>query len=92
VDEVLRRTAAIELDWRDVLPDDPVGPGDEWSADCAALSRRLAAYLNSGHAGHMRVRYEQDVVHLDAACAKLYVGDGGTSATTLIAPIARAPH
>ena len=55
VDPIVRNTAGIEIDWRDIFPDELVAPGDTWKADCVALSRRLAAYLNSGKRGNMQV-------------------------------------
>lgn len=61
VDPIVRNTAGIEIDWRDIFPDDFVAPGDTWKADCVALSRRLAAYLNSGKRGKMQVRFEEVV-------------------------------
>lgn len=73
VDDLLRRTAGIEIDWRDILPDDPVAPGDVWEADAAALVKRLDAYLSTNQRGKMRVHFEAVVRHQDAECAKLYV-------------------
>jgi hypothetical protein len=69
VDPIVRNTAGIEIDWRDIFPDDFVAPGDTWKADAAALSRRLAAYLDSGQRGKMQVRFEEVV----DGKAKLYV-------------------
>jgi hypothetical protein len=69
VDPIVRATVGIEIDWRDVFPDDAVGPGDSWKADATALSRRLAAYLDSGHRAKMQVRFEEIV----DGQAKLYV-------------------
>ncbi|MHC4134562.1 MAG: hypothetical protein ACYTDU_04820 [Planctomycetota bacterium] len=61
VDPIVRNTAGIEIDWRDIFPDDAVAPGDTWTADAVALSRRLAAYLDSGKRGKMQVRFEEVV-------------------------------
>jgi hypothetical protein len=69
VDPIVRHTAGIEIDWRDIFPNDPVAPGDSWKADCVALSRRLAAYLDSGKRGKMQVRFEE----IADGQAKLYV-------------------
>jgi hypothetical protein len=69
VDPIVRATVGIEIDWRDIFPDDAVGPGDTWKADATALSRRLAAYLDSGHRAKMDVRFEEVV----DGQAKLYV-------------------
>jgi len=69
VDPIVRNTAGIEIDWRDIFPDDAVAPGDSWTADAVALSRRLAAYLDSGNRGRMKVRFEEVV----DGQAKLYV-------------------
>jgi hypothetical protein len=73
VDDLLRRTAGMEIDWRDILPDDPVGPGDAWDADATALAKRLDAYLATNQRGKMRVHFESIVRHQDVDCAKLYV-------------------
>jgi len=69
VDPIVRATAGIEIDWRDIFPDEAVTPGDVWKADATALSRRLAAYLNSGHRAKMQVRFEEVI----DGQAKLYV-------------------
>jgi len=69
VDPIVRATAGIEIDWRDIFPDDAVSPGDAWKADATALSRRLAAYLNSGYRAKMQVRFEEVI----DGQAKLYV-------------------
>ena len=72
-DQLLRRVIGIEMDWRDVLPDEPVGPGDQWDGDATALARRLAAYLNCGTRGRMRVRYEENVQRDNREVARLYI-------------------
>ncbi len=74
VDNFVRRTVGIEIDWRDIFPDEPVAPGDAaWEADSGALARRLAAYLDCGTHSKMRVRYEEDTVREGAKVAKLYI-------------------
>lgn len=73
VDSRLRRVAGMELDWRDIFPEKPVGPGDSWSADVSSLARRLAAYLRCGTRSEMKVRYEEDVMREGSRQAKLYV-------------------
>ncbi len=73
IDPFVRRTAGIEIDWRDVLPDEPVRPGDEWTADVSSLTRRFAAYLNCGTRGKMRVRYEENKTVGGHRMAKLYI-------------------
>ena len=73
VDPMVRQTAGIEIDWRDIFNDDPVAPGDTWDADATALSRRLSAYLNCGSRAKMRVRFEEIVVREGTKHAKLYV-------------------
>jgi len=73
VDPIVRRTAGMELDWRDVFPRDPVAPGETWDADDGALASRMAAYLECGTRGHMRVRFEEVVEREGAQVAKLYV-------------------
>ena len=73
IDSLVRRTAGIEIDWRDAMPDEPVRPGDEWTPDVSALTRRFAAYLNCGTRGKMRVRYEGDIDVKGHRMAKLYV-------------------
>jgi hypothetical protein len=73
IDATVRRTAGMELDWRDILPEDPVQPGDVWDADAGALTRALSAYLGCGTRSKMRVRFEELVQAGDAKQAKLYV-------------------
>ena len=73
IDPLVRRTIGIEIDWRDALPDEGVVPGDEWTPDVGALTRRFAAYLNCGTRGRMRVRYEGDETINGHRIAKLYV-------------------
>ena len=73
LDAVSRRTIGIEMDWRDILSDDPVAPGDSWKADSAALARRLAVHLDCGTRTKMDVRYEADVEYEGAMCAKFYI-------------------
>lgn len=73
IEPIVRRTAGMEIDWRDIFPEDPVRPGDTWEAEAGALSRALAAYLNCGTRSSMRVRFEEIVAKGDAKQAKLYV-------------------
>jgi len=73
VDPLVRRTIGMEIDWRDIFPEDPVRPGDTWDADAGALSRALGAYLNCGTRSAMRVRFEEILNHGGAKQAKLYV-------------------
>ena len=73
VDPLMRRTIGLEIDWRDILPDDPVAPGDTWKADTTALARRIAAHLDAGTRSRMDVRYEGDVEYEGFTCAKLWV-------------------
>lgn len=73
VEQLVRRTAGMEIDWRDILREDPVRPGDTWDGDAGALSRALAAYLNCGTRTAMRVRFEEIVERGGAKLAKLYV-------------------
>lgn len=74
LDALTQRTAGVDIDWRDVLHDRPVGPGDAWEPDSSALGRRVASYFNCGTSrSAMRVRYEADEKHMDRACAHLYV-------------------
>ena len=73
IDAVARRTIGIEMDWRDILSDDPVAPGDTWTADSAAVARRLAVHFDCGARTHMDVRYEANVERDGAMCAKFYV-------------------
>jgi hypothetical protein len=70
VDAVTRRTIGIEMDWRDILSDDPVAPGDTWTADSAALARRIAAHFDCGTRTKMEVRYEADVEHETATSSR----------------------
>jgi hypothetical protein len=73
VDAFTRKTIGMELDWRDLFQDYPVGPGDAWDAETFALGRRMAAYLSCGDKSRMRVRYEENVVRDGRKQAKLYV-------------------
>ena len=73
IDSRISRTAGMELDWRDVFPEEPVGIGDTWSADARRLARRLAVYLKCGTRSTMKVKYEEDVVRDGSRQAKLYV-------------------
>lgn len=73
VDAFTRRTVGMEIDWRDVFQDYPVGPGDVWDAETVTLGRRMAAYLACGDKSRMRVRYEENVVRDGRKQAKLYV-------------------
>jgi len=73
VGSLLRRTAGIEIDWRDIMPDEPVAPGDKWEGDGAALARRMAAYLECGTRSKMQVRFEEIVERDGGRAAKLYI-------------------
>jgi len=73
VDALVRRTAGMELDWRDIFRDEPVRPGDSWDAEVGGLARAVAAYLNSGTRSKMRVRFEEVIDNGGAQQAKLYV-------------------
>jgi hypothetical protein len=73
VDQIVRRTAGMELDWRDVLPLEEVAPGDSWKGDASALSSRLSAYLNCGIRSDMKVRFEEVIEREGSKVAKLYV-------------------
>ncbi|MFI5403387.1 MAG: hypothetical protein ACHQ1G_10650 [Planctomycetota bacterium] len=73
IDPLVRRTIGMEMDWRDIFPEDPVRPGDSWDSDAAALSRSVAAYLNCGTRAKMRVRFEEIVDRGGTKQAKLYV-------------------
>ena len=69
----VRKTIGIEIDWRDVLPREPVAVGDAWEADAEAFARRLAPYLDSGSHVRMIIRFESIVVRDGARCANFYV-------------------
>jgi hypothetical protein len=73
VDQVVKRTAGLELDWRDIFSNEPVAAGDAWDADSAALARRIAPYLNIGNRSKMRVRLEEFAREEGRELAKLYV-------------------
>jgi len=73
VDQVVKRTAGLELDWRDIFPNDPVSAGDAWDADSSALARRIAPYLDIGNRSKMRVRLEEFAKADGRDVAKLYV-------------------
>ena len=69
----VRKTIGIEIDWRDVLPREPVAVGDAWEADAEAFARRLAPYLDSGSRARMIIRFESIVVRDGARCANFYI-------------------
>lgn len=73
VEPLVRRTIGMEIDWRDIFPEDPVRPGDTWDSEAGALSRSLGAYLNCGTRSRMRVRFEEVVDRNGSKQAKLYV-------------------
>ena len=73
IDQLVRRTIGMEIDWRDIFPEDPVRPGDSWDSDAGALARALGAYLNCGTRSQMRVRFEEISERAGARQAKLYV-------------------
>jgi hypothetical protein len=73
IDPMVRRTAGMEIDWRDVFQEDPVLPGDAWDGDSTALARALGAYLNCGSRSRMRVRFEAVVDRNGSKQARLYV-------------------
>lgn len=73
VDPQVRRVAGMEIDWRDILPEQPIAPGDEWTPDVQRLARRLAAYLRCGTRSKMKVRYEEIVIRGGSRQAKFYV-------------------
>ncbi|MGH7163571.1 MAG: hypothetical protein ACREID_08805, partial [Planctomycetota bacterium] len=73
-DPLVQRTVGMELDWRDILPEGPVGPGDVWTAESGTLARRVGAHLNAGSTRTaLKVRYEDNVKYEGAACVRLYV-------------------
>lgn len=73
IDPLVRRVVGMEIDWRDIFPEDAVGPGDVWDAEVTALGRRMAAYLRCGTRAKMRVRYEANVEVEGSPQAKLYI-------------------
>lgn len=73
IEPIVRRTVGMEIDWRDVFPEDPVRPGDVWEGDAGALSRSIGAYLNCGTRPKMRIRFEEIVDRDGSKQAKLYV-------------------
>ncbi len=73
IEGIVRRTIAMELAWRDAMPDYAVKPGDSWKAEAGDLSQKMAAYLETGHRYTMRIRYEEDVEFEGVECARLYV-------------------
>jgi len=74
LDALTQKTAGVEIDWRDILSDRPVGPGDEWEAECDGLAKRVAALLSCGHSrSAMRVRFEERAKRFDRDCVRLYV-------------------
>ena len=73
VDPMVRRTAGMELDWRDIFPEDAMAPGDSWEADASALGRRLSAYLDCGNRTKIKIRFEEILERDGARLAKLYV-------------------
>jgi len=73
VDPIVRRIVGMEMDWRDIFPDHPVGVGDSWDGDSVALARRLAAYLSCGTRTRMKVRWEELLDKDGTKLAKLYI-------------------
>jgi len=55
---IVRKSVGLEMDWRDILPRDPVAEGDRWEADAEMIARRLAVYLESGSRSQMVVTFE----------------------------------
>ncbi|MHC4450240.1 MAG: hypothetical protein ACYS0E_08905 [Planctomycetota bacterium] len=55
---IVRKSVGLEMDWRDILPRDPVHIGDKWEADAEMIARRLAVYLESGSRSNMFVTFE----------------------------------
>ncbi|MHC4938832.1 MAG: hypothetical protein ACYTHK_07685 [Planctomycetota bacterium] len=55
---IVRKSVGLEMDWRDILPRDPVHVGDTWEADAEVLARRMAVYLESGSRSRMIVTFE----------------------------------
>lgn len=55
---IVRKSVGLEMDWRDILPRDPVHIGDVWEADAEMIARRLAVYLESGSRSQMIVTFE----------------------------------
>ncbi|MHC4957220.1 MAG: hypothetical protein ACYTGN_02510 [Planctomycetota bacterium] len=73
VDPIVRRIAGLELDWRYLFPEDPVGVGDKWEAEMSALAKRMGIYLQCGTKSKMSVRYEENLIRDGARLAKFYV-------------------
>lgn len=73
VPQIVRKSIGVELDWRDILPREPVKVGDKWEADAERLARRIAVYLDSGTRSHMKVTFEGIDDRDGRRCAKLYV-------------------
>jgi len=69
----VRKTVGMEIDWRDVLPRDPVAVGDAWEADAEAITRRMAPYLDSGTRTRMLIRLEGIDVIDGRRIARLYI-------------------
>jgi len=55
---MVRKSVGLEMDWRDILPREPVRVGDVWEADAETIARRLAVYLESGSRTKMVVTFE----------------------------------
>jgi len=70
---IVRKSIGVEMDWRDILPRDPVQVGDKWEADAERLAHRIAVYLDSGTRSIMKVTFESLDVRDGRRCAKLYV-------------------
>ena len=69
----VRKTLGMEIDWRDVLPREPVYVGDRWEADAEAVARRIAPYLDSGSKSYMTIRFEGIDEEKGKRIARLYV-------------------
>jgi len=70
---IVRKSIGLEMDWRDILPRDPVQVGDKWEADAQRIAHRIAVYLDSGTRSSMKVTFESLDVRDGHRYAKLYI-------------------
>lgn len=70
---LVRKSVGLEMDWRDILPREPVRVGDVWEAEAETIARRLAVYLESGSRTKMIVTFEGIDVAEGRERAKFYV-------------------
>ncbi|MEM8884096.1 MAG: hypothetical protein AAGD14_08520 [Planctomycetota bacterium] len=70
---LVRKSIGVEMDWRDILPREPIQVGDRWQADAESIAARLAPYFDSGNRSKMIVTFEAIEKVEGVERAKFYV-------------------